>query len=229
MLSMDAFGLFVISAIANIFLIIELNRIKNERKKDIRITKTKSIDAFIEHNPFLVKKFINSANRISEPDCTNAERIANGLIDVAVCYLNSGRPFRVKTLIDKSKKEDFEYSKTCSADVKGYYNFFSSSTNSKQTIALRGYVCEINDNEILVVPIPCNPENTSIINSAIGMDDIAYCLSHNLFGYILVTVSDKAFPPVCIGNHVEIFGIINAPDSNHEFKYIVATKLSILE
>lgn len=226
---MDAFGLFVISAIANIFLIIELNRIKNERKKDIRITKTKSIDAFLEQNPFLVKELINSANRLSEPDCTNAERIANGLIDVAVCYLNNERPFRVKALLDKSKTEDFEYSKTSSADVKGYYNFFSSSTNSKQTIALRGYVCEINDNEILLVPIPCNPLNTSIINPAIGMDDIAYCLNQNLFGYILVTVSDKAFPPVCIGNHVEIFGKINAPDSNHEFKYIVATKLSILE
>lgn len=226
---MGAFCLFAISAIANIFLIIELRRIKKERKESILITKTKSIDAFIEHNPFLVKKFINSANRISEPDCTNAERIANGLIDVAVCYLNSERPFRVKALIDKSKTEDFEYSKTCSTDIKGYYKFFSGGIDSKQTIALKGYVCEINDNEILLVPIPCNPLNTSIINSAIGMDDIAYCLNQNLFNYILVMVSDKMFPPLHVGSHVEISGITNAPDSKHEFKYIVATKLSILE
>lgn len=224
---MDTFILLVVSVIANIFLIIELKRITNERKKDICITKTKSIDDFIKHNHFLTKEFIEQPISVSKQDNTNIEKIANGLIDIAVRYLNSERPFRVGVLIDKSKADDFEYSKTCNADIKGYYNFFYSSANVNQTIAFRGYICEINGNELLIIPIPCSTLSTSIINSTICMDDIAYCLNQNLFNYILVRIPDEMISKVYVGNHVEIFGVINDPDIEHEFKYVTATKLSV--
>lgn len=225
---MSTFEFLVISIIANIFLIIELKRIKGKRKKDICITRTKAIESFIEHNPFLTKKIINQPTSISEPTITNIEKIANGLIDIAVSYLNSERPFRVRSLIDKSRSEDFEYSKTCSADIKGYYNFFYGSANANQTIAFKGYVCETDGNDLIVIPIPCDTLSTSIINSTICMDDIAYCLNQNLFNYILVNVSDEMLSNVYANSHVEISGIINAPDPEHEFKYVTATKLSIL-